>query len=405
MSLKYSQLISLAKKYGTPLYVYDGDLILQRYRELYEFIPYKKLKIFYAMKANSNFQVLKLLAREGASLDTVSPTEALLGLKAGFSPEKIIYTVSSISPEEIKMLKQKRVLLNIGSISALKMYGDLFPDSEVCLRFNPNVLDGHEKDVYTGGDRSQFGILLKDLNKTLILVEKYKLKVVGLHEHTGTGIKKTDSILKSMTNILDIASRKSFPHLRFVDFGGGFKVPYEPGEERVDYPAFGKVITKIFTEFCKKYGKEIDLYFEPGRFIVAESGHLLVHVNHIKTNRRRVIALTDSGFSQLIRPALHGSYHHIVNISNPKGEVKKYDICGNICETSDRFAEKRPIAEIREGDFLDIETAGAYGYTMASVYNLRPLPAEVVVTNGKSVLATKRLTNEELAERFASGKI
>jgi len=224
------------------------------------------------------------------------------------------------------------------------------------------------------------------------------LKVVGLHEHTGSGLQHAESVYASMTKLMAIATRANFPDLEFLDFGGGFKVPYKPDEKRIDYVAMGAEINRLFTEFCAKEGRDLAIYFEPGKFIVAEAGYLLVTVNTIKNNRTRTIAGCDSGFPQLIRPVLYEAYHQIWNISNPDGEKHLYDVCGNICETGDRFAEQRELPEIHEGDVLAIGNAGAYCYAMGGVYNLRAMPAEVLIKNGRTHLVRKRLSNSDLVD-------
>ncbi len=390
----------LAARFGTPLYVYNGDLIISRYHELFSHIKWKKLKIFYAMKANYNPDVLKLLHDAGSGIDAVSPGDVDLALKVGFPAEKIIYTANNITDEEMHFVKKKGVLFNIESISRLEKFGKAYPGSEVCLRFNPEVVAGEHDKVKTGGNLTKFGILFDDLPKVKKIVAEHKLKVVGLHEHTGSGIAETDKILQSMNNLLNIATKDNFPELMFVDFGGGFKVPYNPEETRIDYSIFGKKIVEIFSKACDKYGKELEMYFEPGKYLVAESGTLLVTVTNIKENKGRFIAGTDSGFPQLIRPVFYDAYHHILNLSNPNGKARKYDICGNICETGDHFAKERDMPEIREGDILAIQNAGAYCYSMGGVYNLRPMPAEVVIFAGKAKLARRRMTNEELVTQI-----
>ena len=400
MSISNEVLLQAVKDFGTPLYVYDGDMVVQRYKELYDFIKWPKLKIHYAMKANYNLALLKLLNEAGASLDTVSPAEIMLALRAGFSKDRIIYTANNMTEEEVDCVQELGVLMNLGSLSRLERYGKKYPGSKVCLRFNPDVVDGEHASLMTGGDLTKFGILLSDIEEVKEIVKKYDLTVVGLHEHTGSGLQKTESVFQSMKNILAIATKENFPNLEFVDFGGGFKVPYKPDEERVDYAAMGVEIVEIFSAFCKEYGKELAMYFEPGKYIVAESGYMLVEVNTIKDNNGRKIVGCNSGFPQLIRPMFYDAYHHIVNLTNLNGAEGEFDICGNICETGDRFAEARLMNEIREGDILSIENAGAYCYSMGSVYNLRAMPAEAVYSNGKMKLVRRRLSNEELIEQI-----
>ena len=400
MAISREILLDAAEKFGTPLYVYDGDMVIQRYKELYDFISYPNLKIHYAMKANYNFELLKLLNQAGANLDTVSPAEILLAFKAGFTPDRIIYTANNMTEDEVDQVKKMNVLMNLGSLSRLEKFGEKYPGSKICLRFNPDVVDGEHKSLMTGGDLTKFGILLKDVDTVKEIVKKHNLKVVGLHEHTGSGLQHTSSVFKSMENILKIATKNNFPDLEFIDFGGGFKVPYQPDEKRVDYQKMGDTITEIFSKYCEEYGKQLKLYFEPGKYIVAESGYMIVEVNTIKDNNGRKIVGCNSGFPQLIRPMFYDAYHHIVNLSNPNGEIGEFDICGNICETGDRFAEARNINKVREGDLLSIENAGAYCYTMGGVYNLRAMPAEAVYANGKLKLVRKRLSSEELINQI-----
>ncbi len=405
MSISRELQLEAVKKFGTPLYLYDGDSVRQRYHELYEFIRWPKLKIHYAMKANYNFKLLQLLNAEGAALDTVSPAEVMLAMQAGFTPDRIIYTANNMTEDEVEQVYGLGVLMNIGSLSRLERFGKKYPGSQICLRFNPDVVDGGHKHIMTGGDLTKFGILLKDVEQVLKLVKRYSLTVVGLHEHTGSGLQHTESVFKSMQNIMKIATADNFPDLKFLDFGGGFKVPYEPDESPIDYQAMGAEITRLFSEYCQQYGRDLELYFEPGKYIVAEAGYLLVEVNTIKNNNGRIIVGCNSGFPQLIRPMLYDAYHHIVNISNPDGTPGKYDICGNICETGDRFAEQREIAEIREGDILAIENAGAYCYSMGSVYNLRPMPTEILLDNGELKLARRALTNAELVQEIINQSV
>ena len=289
-------------------------------------------------------------------------------------------------------------LFNIDTLSTLDRFGHIFPGSDVCLRFNPDVIAGDNAKVQTAGEASKFGILLSDVDEAVHILQKHELRCVGLHSHTGSGIKEPHKFLKAAQNLLNLATPKRFPDLQFIDFGGGFAVPYHPQEKRIAYSAFGHEMTALFTSFCKGYGRELGLYFEPGRYIVAESGYLLVEVNAVKSNRHRCFASTNSGFPQLIRPVLYGAYHHIVNLSNPHGPPAEYDICGNICESGDCFAVGRTLSEIREGDILAIQTAGAYCYSMGGYYNLRSMPTEILVLEGKERVVRRSASEEELVE-------
>ncbi len=400
MTIDNKVLLQAAEKFGTPLYVYDGDTVVQRYNDLYDFIKYPKLKIHYAMKANFSFSILKLLCEAGASIDAVSPGDVMLAMKAGFTPDRILYTANNMTDVEVEEVVKTGVLLNIGSLSRLEKFGKAYPGSDVCIRFNPDVVDGAHAKIMTGGDLTKFGILMADVEKVKEICAKYNLTVVGLHEHTGSGLQQTESVFQSMKNIMALATPENFPELKFLDFGGGFKVTYEPSETAVDYVEMGEEITRLFTEFTQNYGRDLDMYFEPGKFIVAEAGYMLTEVNTIKDNNGRVIVGCNSGFPQLIRPMIYDAYHHIINLSNPEGKLGTFDICGNICETGDRFAEQREMAEIREGDILSIENAGAYCYAMGGVYNMRPMPPEVVYSNGELKLARRGITSEELVNRI-----
>ena len=398
-------MLEAAAEFGTPLFLYDIDKIKECYQSLFKFIPYKGLKIHYALKANYNIAILKALRDIGCGLDTVSPAEVALALELGFKKEDIISTANNMTDAEFAEVYAAGVVMNIGELSRLEKVAANYPGSRVCLRFNPDVKDGDSEKTMTAGDLTKFGILLDDVEKVLEIVKKGDLHVVGLHEHTGSGLQKAESVYQSMKNLMNIVTPERFPELEFLDFGGGFKVPYMPDEKRIDYIEMGREIVSIFENFCKSYGKELKMYFEPGKYMVAESGHLLIEVNTIKKNRTRTIVGCNSGFPQLIRPVLYDAYHHIVNLSNPEGEEKKYDICGNICETGDRFAEERMMPEIREYDILEIQNAGAYCYSMGSVYNLRPMPSEAVYENGRLRLVRKAQTNKELVKELVASAL
>lgn len=398
--MQNQKLLQLGEKYGTPLYVYDGDLIIQRYNEMFDFIPWPKLKIYYAMKANYNLAILKLLEREGACIDAVSLGDILLAKKAGFSSNKILFTANKITDEEMAQVKKEDVLFNIGSLSRLKKFGEAYPGSEVCIRFNPDVVAGEHENVRTGGENTKFGILLRKLEAVKNIADEHDLKIVGIHEHTGSGIPETVKMMEGIRNILDIATPENFPDLKFIDFGGGFQIPYREEEKRKDYRRFGKKVTKLFkitSDRFKDLGRELEMIFEPGKYIVSEAGSFLVKVTTLKQNNGKIIAGTNSGFPQLIRPMFYEAYHQIKNISNSEGKEKyMYDIVGNICESGDAFGVNRKLPKIEEGHILRIKNAGAYCYSMGGVYNLRPMPSEVLVLNGEDKLVRRGLTTEEM---------
>ncbi|MBU1342111.1 MAG: diaminopimelate decarboxylase [Proteobacteria bacterium] len=396
MKLENQLLKKIAETYGTPTYVYNLDLIKSKYNYFKAAFPWPDLRICYAMKANYNTAILNTMKSLGAFIDAVSPGDLSLALKCGFKPSQIIYTANNMKDAEVDVVMKTGVLMNIGSLSRLEKYAKKYPGTRVCIRFNPDVVDGEHDKIKTGGDLTKFGILLEDTDQVIRITKEHNLKVIGLHEHTGSGLIKSDSILAAMKNMMSIAKKTNFPDLEFMDFGGGFKIPYSPDEQPIDYKTMGHDIVSLFSNFCDAYGKKLGLYFEPGKFLTAQAGHLLVEVNTIKNNRQRAICGTDSGFPQLIRPMFYDAYHHIDNLSNPDGEKIRYDICGNICETGDLFARDRLVNKIREGDLLSINDAGAYCYSMGGFYNLRPMPAEVVVEKTKIRLSRKRLTPDEL---------
>lgn len=389
-----------AKENQTPFYIYDMNYIINKYEKLKKSFPWKHVQVFYAMKANFNPHILRIMKEHGFCLDTVSPAEVILAKKIGFDTKHILFTANNMTDAEMHTVKEQGVLFNIDSLYRLEAYGKAYPGSEVCLRINPDVIAGESANVVTAGDLSKFGILLGDVKQAVQIARENQLKIVGLHEHTGSGISDTGKVFESMKNLLAIVNAEDFPDLEFVDFGGGFKVPYEPDEKENDYEAFGEKAVALFEEHVKRYGKDLKMYFEPGKFTVADSGCMVVQVNTVKNNKGRLIVGTDSGFPHLIRPVLYDAYHHVVNLSNPQGETKLYDVYGNTCESGDCFAMQRELPEIRVGDYLAIMNAGAYCRSMASEYNLRPLPAEYVIYNGDVITAKRKLTHEELADRM-----
>ncbi|MBC7473795.1 MAG: diaminopimelate decarboxylase [Candidatus Sericytochromatia bacterium] len=385
----------LIEKFGSPLYVYDENTIRTRYRELKESIEtIENKKILYACKANSNVEIIKVLKEEGAGMDVVAPGEVYTCLKAGVSNEEILFTGNNMTNEELDYAVKEGVILNIGDLSTLERYGEKYPNTSVCVRINPDVGGGHHHHVITGGVESKFGIYFTDVPEILKISEKYNVIIKGIHQHIGSNILDENTFLSAVDVLLK--SAKELPDLDFIDFGGGLGIPYEPGEKRLNLIELNKKVAANFKNFCQEYGKEVEFWIEPGRFLVGESGYLLTTVNTVKSNPSYKYAGTDSGFNHLVRPTMYGSYHEIVNTSNLNGDHEKVTICGNICESGDIFARDRVLPIINEGDILAILNAGAYGYTMASNYNTRPLPAEVLVNGDQVRLIRRRETFEEL---------
>jgi diaminopimelate decarboxylase len=387
-------LLHLTEQFGSPTYVYDGEKIKSQYNRLTKaFAKVDNLRINYAMKALSNVAILQLLKEMGSGLDTVSIQEVLLGLHAGYAPEKIFYTPNGVSLEEIEEVNAMGVQINIDNLSILEQFGTKHPDVPVCIRINPHVMAGGNTNISVGHIDSKFGISIHQLPHLVRIVENTKMNIVGIHMHTGSDILDIEVFLYAAEILFDAA--RSFKDLEFLDFGSGFKVPYKKDDIETDIEELGKKLSKRFNAFCKEYGKDLTLIFEPGKFLVSEAGSFLVKVNVIKQTTSTVFAGVDSGFNHLIRPMLYGSQHQIDNISNPKGKERFYSVVGYICET-DTFANNRRIPEIKEGDILSFRNAGAYCYSMASNYNSRYRPAEVLWMNGQGHLIRAHETFEDL---------
>ena len=388
------QLLDITKEFGSPVYVYDADKIASQYKRLTSaFKKVKSLRINYAVKALSNISVLKFLNSLGSNLDTVSIQEVKLGLTAGFEPEQIIYTPNGVSLEEIEIAAKLGVQINIDNLSILEQFGTKYPNIPVCIRINPHVMAGGHTNISVGHIDSKFGISIHQIPHILRIVENTSMMVNGIHMHTGSDILDIDVFLYASEILFETA--KHFENLEFIDFGSGFKVPYKEGDIETNIEEFGKRLSKRFNDFCKEYGRELTLAFEPGKFLVSEAGKFLVKVNVVKQTTSTVFAQVDSGFNHLIRPMLYGSQHQIQNLSNPEGKERFYSVVGYICET-DTFANNRRIAEIREGDILAFSNAGAYCFTMASNYNSRYRPAEVLWYNNQAHLIRRRETFEDI---------
>jgi len=387
-------LLSLSEEFGTPLYVYSGAKIREQYQKLAKAFKVIDVKIKYACKANSNVNILKLLKQEGSGLDTVSMNEVRLGLKAGFGPEEILYTPNGVSMEEMEEAVQMEVNINIDNISILEQFGHKYQNSvPVCIRINPHVMAGGNAHIQTGHIDSKFGISIHQIRHVIRVVKANDMDIAGLHMHTGSDIVDAEVFTHAAELLFEAAM--NFENLRYIDLGSGFKVGYRKDDVTTDIDRLGEVLGKRFEEFCKTYGKKLELWFEPGKFLVSEAGIFLVKVNVVKQTVSTVFAGVDSGQNHLIRPMMYEAYHHIENISN-RGETQRvYSVVGYICET-DTFGYDRKLTEVRTGDVLAIYNAGAYGFTMASNYNSRLRPAEVLVLDGKAHLIRKRETFDDL---------
>ncbi|KUY15903.1 diaminopimelate decarboxylase [Elizabethkingia miricola] len=387
------ELLKIAGEYGTPVYVYETDKIREQYEKLTKSFD-DKTRFFYAAKALTNINILKYIQKLGANIDCVSINEVNLGLKAGFTPEKILFTPNCVDITEIEEAMKLGVHINIDNISILEQFGNKYGNTyPVFIRINPHIFAGGNYKISTGHIDSKFGISIHQLRHIQRIVKTTGLNVEGLHMHTGSEIKDIDVFIQGLEIMFEMV--EDFPNLKYIDMGSGFKVPYQDGELETDVKTLGKKVLKAVNNFKKETGKDFELWFEPGKYLVSESGHFLVRTNVIKQTTATVFVGVNSGFNHLIRPMFYDSYHKIENLSNPTGPERIYTVVGNICET-DTFAWDRKINEVREGDILVFRNAGAYGFEMSSNFNSRLKPAEVMVMDGNVHLIRKRDVFEDL---------
>jgi diaminopimelate decarboxylase len=389
-----TQLLAITEEFGTPVYVYDADQIVAQYHRLKNAFNGRSVKLHYAMKALNNVNVLRLLRNEGAGLDCVSIEEIHLGLRAGFKPEEIMFTPNCVSFEELVAGIDLGVHINIDNLFMFEKFGQVYGNSvPCCLRLNPHIMAGGNSNISVGHIDSKFGISIHQLRHIQRIMNHYGINVNGLHMHTGSDIIDADVFLRGAELLYEAA--ELFPDLEFMDFGSGFKVGYKEGDIVTDIEKIGAKIASSFAAFCERYGRELELWFEPGKYIVSEAGKLLVEVNVVKQTTSTVFAGVNSGQNHLIRPMFYNAYHQIDNISHPEGETKLYSVVGYICE-SDTLGYDRMLNEVRVGDILSISNAGAYGFSMANQYNARLRPAEVLIYKGQPQLIRRRDTLEDI---------
>jgi diaminopimelate decarboxylase len=393
-TLSHQQLIDIAKEFGTPVYIYHAERIAEQYEKLKNAFSGCDARFFYACKSLTNINILKWMKQVGASLDCVSINEVKLGLRAGFEPDQILYTPNCVDFEEIEAAKELGVLLNIDNISILEQFGNKYGNSyPVCIRLNPHIMAGGNYKISTGHVDSKFGISIHQMRHIERIVKTTKLHVNGLHMHTGSEIKDVNVFSQGLEVMFEMATH--FPNLEFIDLGSGFKVPYQAEDPETDVDSLGSKVAEAFKAYEKETGKKLQVWFEPGKYLVSEAGYFVVKANVIKQTTATVFAGVNSGFNHLIRPMFYEAYHRIENISNPSSPERIYTVVGNICET-DTFAWDRKINEVREGDFLVFYNAGAYGFEMSSNFNSRLKPAEVLVKDGEAHLIRKRDVFEDL---------
>jgi diaminopimelate decarboxylase len=389
-------LLKAADEFGTPLYVYDADRITFQYEQLRQAFRRSDVKIFYACKALTNINILRILEKMGSGIDCVSINEVQFALKAGFSPDRIIFTPNSVGLDEYLEATALKVNINIDNLDLLAQFGNHFGNTyPVIIRLNPHIMAGGNLKISTGHVDSKFGISIDQIELIKDVVAKTNIAVKGIHIHTGSEIKDVEVFVRGLELMLDLASY--FPDLSVIDLGGGFKVPYKPDEKGTDMEALGERLAETFEKHTALTGKRFQVWFEPGKFLVSECGYFLVKTNIIKDSPARTFVGVDSGFNHLIRPMFYDAYHKISNISNPTGAINTYNVVGNICET-DTFAWDRELNDVRPSDILLFNNAGAYGFEMSSRFNSRTRPAEVLVTKGEFKLIRRRETLDDLLE-------
>lgn len=372
-----NRLRDAAERFGTPTYAYVESILRRQCERLRRLVAGLPAQLLYAAKANANPAILRVMQSEGLGLDVVSPGEMELALRLGFAPDKLLFSATGMTDAEMQRAVEAGVLPNIGTLSRLDAFGQVFPGRTICVRINPKIGAGHHAHVVTAGDESKFGIPVDQLSTLRDTLQAHDLHLTGLHQHIGSGIHEPRELGRAVRVLLDIA--RTFEDLTFINVGGGLGTPHRPEDQPLDIDAFREGVIAPLQTFVDAYPGDITIRFEPGRYLTAEAGVLLIRVTALKSVGSRTFALTDSGMNHLIRPALYDAYHAVYNLSNPDGPLQTYEVVGNICESGDVLARDRPVQTIREGDVLAVLDAGAYGMAMASTYNLRPLPAEVMI--------------------------
>lgn len=388
------KVLDIAEQFGTPVYVYDAEKIVQQFKNLKTAFSDAEVKIKYALKALSNLSILKLLKQHGAGADAVSIQEVHLALKAGFDPAQIMFSPNCADFAEIEEAVKLGLVVNIDNLAFLKKFGTQFRSSYPCsIRLNPHILAGGNYKISTGHSQSKFGISVYQLQQIMEVVQQYSIRINGLHVHTGSDIYESDVFLKMAEIMFSVA--RDFPDLKFIDFGSGFKVAYQEGDHVTNIYDLGLKLTQSFREFCQQYGRKLELWLEPGKFIVSEAGTLLMKTTVVKPTPSVTFVGVNTGLNHMLRPMMYDAYHHIVNVSNLSGPQKMYTVVGYICET-DTFGSDRKLREVEEGDILAMRNAGAYGFSMASNYNSRLRPAEVLVINNEVKLIREQEKFDDL---------
>jgi diaminopimelate decarboxylase len=395
----------LISQYGSPLYVYNETILRDRCREITHFTTGLDFQVNYSCKANSSLELLKIIHQEGLAADAMSPGEIFVLIAAGFAPAEIFYVGNNVSATEMKFAIDRQVTVSVDSVSQLRQFGRINPGGKVAVRFNPGVGVGHHQKVVTAGKATKFGITKDYLPEIKQLVKEYHLKVIGINQHLGSLFLESEIYLEGVNRLLEIAL--NFEDLEFIDFGGGMGIPYhkQQGQPRLDLIKLGADLHQILTEWNQLHRKNLRFKIEPGRYLVAECGVLLGTVHAQKESYGTTYIGTDLGFNVLARPVLYNSEHEIEIYSQEpfmtEAEGKVVSIVGNICESGDILAAERLLPQIKEGDLIGVTDAGAYGMAMASNYNNRLRPAEVLIqADGTPRLIRRRDSLTDLIRNF-----
>lgn len=393
-SIQGLDLSSIVTEHGSPLYIYDADEIERQYKRLSQALQdMPRYKIHYACKSLSNINVLKLIANMGGGIDAVSPFEVKRALEAGFKVKDIVYTPSGDDFGDILKAISLGISVHVDNLDLLKAIADSSPQAHVGIRFRPNLMAGDNLKVSTSHEDSKFGIPIEQASEVLAISRAGNVFIKGLHVHLGSGIYDMNLFMETAELLFDIG--RSVDSLDYLDFGGGLKVAYQEGDKTTDIEAYGRIMSERFNAYCKEKGKSLEYKCEPGKYLSSSAGYFVAKVNWLKKTKGQTFACLNTGFNHLMRPMYYNAYHEIINLSNPNGPVQNYDVVGYVCE-EDTFAAGRNLPEVRPGDFLCFKNAGAYCMSMASNYNSRPLPAEVLIKAGQAHLIRSRDTYQDV---------
>jgi diaminopimelate decarboxylase len=388
----------LVRDFGTPTYVYDAGTIAARVARLRRFDVVR-----YAQKANSNLAVLDLVRRQGALVDAVSAGEVHRALAAGFpaqgDPPPIVYTADLFDRDSLEVVLEHGIPVNCGSADMIDQYGERAPGSAITLRVNPGFGHGHSRKTNTGGEHSKHGIWHTELEVCIGRARARGLRVAGVHVHIGSGVDLAH--LERVAEACAGFARRIGPDVSMISAGGGLPAPYRDGDPEIDVGAYFEIWDATRRSLAHELGHAVRLEIEPGRYLVAEAGWLVTEIRAVKQQGRHLYYLVDAGFNALARPVLYGAYHPMA-IAAAEGDAAgrplvEVVVGGPLCESGDIFTQEEggfvrtePLPEARVGDWLVIGCAGAYGFVMASNYNAKPLPAEVMVSGGKAHLVRAR---------------